>query len=817
MALTWKHLVAPMVSAMAGCLLAVPPAVASTQDLAVPNGGFEEAAPPGTIPGWTPLYSHQAAGFTVITSPVHGGSQALAMVDPSDTGQMGMVSGKVAVTAGTTYDFGVWARVVSGIPSIIVYFYDAADQRVGTSSYRIRTATGTWSWEAVTAAAPAGSVSARIVLYSSTGDVTSVTWDDVTVAPAPAWTEQSIGHQLVASNILDTAYGVGTDGREEIYAVTAATPARFEVIDVATGDLKHAVSLPAGATGSWALTTGADGAVYVGAYNNGHLYRWSPATATLESLGRATPNALYLWDLEVDADGVVWGGTYPQGEVFSYDPATSTFHNYGRMSEEQYVRSIAVKDGLVYAGLGSANPRIIVLDPRTGARRTIELPAAHRGNEFVYVLEIRGDTMFARLTPGNHTLTYDLKAGRWAADLGETMFGNVSQPGRQQEVYYIDAAGELQAYNLISGRVRATGFTGLKPARDFGWVHLGGRDFPGSTLAFMYQTGELALYNPVTGKHEIRQTSVETAPIKIQSIGTGPDGRIYTGGYMYEGIAAYDPRTGTTQVLPRGFVGQVEGMLSHGGSLYLGTYTRANLFRYDPTKPWDGNSNPDHFGSLEHLHQDRPFAWASVGERVAFGTVPSYGHTGGVLGFYHPTTGDLTTYPDVVPGHSIVSLASAGDILYVGTSVHGGLGSTPIDRTAKVFAWDTTRNVKLWEVTLGAEVQAVTSLTVGPDGRLWALDYGRLYELDPANGNVIRGTQLMPYEWQGAAIWVGADLEFGDDGQLYALSRGTLFQVDTATMQARRLTTGITNYTFARDGDALYYTRSDEVFRLTPG
>ncbi|MEU9508053.1 hypothetical protein AB0D32_17450 [Micromonospora sp. NPDC048170] len=739
------------------------------------------------------------------------------MEDASNTGQFGLLSDPVPVIADQRYDFGAWALVKHGIPSIVVYYYDAAGRQLSSSSHRIYYSDPTaWAWEGVTATTPAGTATARILLYSSTADVTSVTWDDVTFRRAVPRTETSIGHPVVAANILDTAYGVGPDGREEIYTVTTGTPARFEVIDVASGDLKHAVSMPAGAQGSWTLVTGGDGSVYIGSYNDGVLYRWSPSTAKLESLGRPTPNARYLWDLEVDENGIVWGGTYPKGEVFSFNPATGDFTSYGSVSDEAYVRSVAVADGLVYAGLGSSKPRIVVLDPGTGTRRTIELPAEHRDNEFVYFLDIRGDTMFARVTPGNHMLAYDLKRGRWATDLGPTSFGSVSEPGPRRDVYYIDAAGELRAYNLTSGRVRGTGMKNLKPARDFGWVHLGGADFPGNTLAFMYQTGELALYNPVTGKHAIRQTDVETAPIKIQSIARGPDGRIYTGGYMYEGVSAYDPATGTTEQLPRGHVGQVEGMLAHDGDLYLGTYTRANLYRYDPTRQWDGTTNPEHVGALEHLEQDRPFAWASVGDRVAFGTVPSYGKLGGVLGLYDPQTRELVTHRDVVPGHSIVSLAAAGQVLFGGTSVHGGLGSTPTDRTAKIFAWDTTRNAKLWEITLSPEVEAVTALTVAPNGNLWAIDMGRLYELDPATGQVLRKTQLTPYLWQGAAVWVSADLEFAEDGTLYALSRGNLFQVDPTTLERRRLADGITNYTFARDGHTLYYTRSDEVFRLSP-
>lgn len=803
--------------AIAAAGVAVLPAAPASAADSVVNPGFEDTVTNGVIPGWDRLYAAQADGFQVTGSTVHSGAQALSMDDTSNTTSMGLIGNPVSVTAGKTYDFGAWVRVDQGVPSIVVYFYDGSGARLGTApSLRINVAPGQWSSQVVTSAAPAGAVQARIILYSSTMDVTKATWDDVSYSQVSGWTETSIGHPLVASNIFDSAYGVGPDGGQEVYTVTAAVPARFDVLDAVTGTLKHSASLPAGATGSWTIVTGQDGSVYIGAFSNGHVYRWSPATSTLADLGRATPNAQYIWDLEVDSNGVVWGGTYPLGEVFSYDPASGTFHNYGRVSDQQYVRSIAVANGLVYAGLGSADPRIVELNPTTGALRDIQLPEKYRGEEFVYHLEARGNLLYTRLSPSSEMLVYDLRTGTWVADLGTVTFGSVSTPGPRQYVYYVDATSELRAFDPVTLTSTPTGLRDLQPARDFGWVALGSSDFPGRSLAFIYQTGEMVYYNPITGKHRTQLTEAETAPIKIHAMATGPDGRIYVGGYQYEGISAYSPATGKTQILPRGYVGQVEGMLAHDGDLYLGSYTRANLYRYDPSATWDSSTNPRYLGSLENLDQDRPFAWTSVGSKVAFGTVPSYGKLGGALGLYDPADGSLRTHRDIVPGQSIVSLAAAGSVIYGGTSIFGGLGSVPTATNAKLFAWDSATGQMRWQVDLDPKAQAITSVIVGPDGKLWVIDYGTLYEVDPADGTILRQTQLVPHAWNGASLWVSAHLEFDAQGRLYALSGGNLFEVDTATLAARKLTSGITIYAFARDGRDLYYGRGDEVFRLSP-
>ncbi|WP_176731725.1 hypothetical protein [Micromonospora rhizosphaerae] len=77
----------------------------------------------------------------------------------------------------------------------------------------------------------------------------------------------------------------------------------------------------------------------------------------------------YIWALDTAPDGVGYGGTYPGGRVFSYDPTTGTQRDYGvAVPGEQYVRSIAVDETTIYAGVGS-HAHLIAIDRATGAKR----------------------------------------------------------------------------------------------------------------------------------------------------------------------------------------------------------------------------------------------------------------------------------------------------------------------------------------------------------------------------------------------------------------------------------------------------------------
>jgi len=147
---------------------------------AVANGGFEEPAPGAEIPGWTVRYASDTGGFAVVDDAL-AGAQALRMEDPSDVDQIGLLSDPVAVQPGASYEVGAWARVETGVPSVVVYFYDDAGQRLADHSLRVREETGAWGWQGVRAESPDGAASVRVLLYSSTADLTRVTWDDVTV------------------------------------------------------------------------------------------------------------------------------------------------------------------------------------------------------------------------------------------------------------------------------------------------------------------------------------------------------------------------------------------------------------------------------------------------------------------------------------------------------------------------------------------------------------------------------------------------------------------------------------------------------------
>jgi outer membrane protein assembly factor BamB len=275
--------------------------------------------------------------------------------------------------------------------------------------------------------------------------------------------------------------------------------------------------------------------------------------------------------------------------------------------------------------------------------------------------------------------------------------------------------------------------------------------------------------------------------MRIKSLAAGP-ASVFVGGYGGSSLAVLDEGLTTKSQYPdvpyaAGVIGEVEGSIAKGTLQYLGTYTDAGIFRYDTTKPWIDGVNPAKIATLGPTHQqDRPLAWATSGGRVFFGTVPRYGVLGGALGIIDDDTSAPRVVRAPVVDQSVVSLAASGSVVYGGTSRWGGLGATPTQPTAKIFAYDVATNRKLWEVSPASGVEAYGALTIGPARTLWAANGTTLVELDPSTGATLRTVVLQAQGPQPTPTLRNAALA-SLDGVLYLVAAGKLYSFDPATLR----------------------------------
>ncbi len=572
-----------------------------------------------------------------------------------------------------------------------------------------------------------------------------------------------------------TTAGTALDG-DRVYSVTssASGPAMLAIRNASDATLIAEKPLPL-ALGSWAVTVAPDHSVYVGSYNAtagamGRLFRYDPASGQVSELGIAVPGETFVWTVAASPDGsAVYGGTSPNGRLFRYDTASGRIDDLGSpVPGEQYLRDLAVgPDGTVYAGLGAQGMKVAVLKPDGTLIKVIDPPVS--GNGYAYDLDVVGRHLLVRFTTSTGTNpmgVYDLAKKSWKGVVDDVDSLTVGG-GRHGHAVYLVQGDELAEHDLNTGKTTKLGFSDLGggAARPLGWI--------GTKLVGTSSTGRIWHYDRKTAKGTLFESTVTGQPVSIRSMGVGPDGRIYAGGFFTGGLAAYDPGTGESQFWPN--VGQSEGIVTHKGKLYLGVYPGARIYEFDGTAPKE-------LLNLTDQEQDRPFAMVSAGDLLAFGTVPKSGVLGGALGLYDPATGEAVIKRDLIPGQSIIGLAYKDGVLYGTTSAFGGT-STP-QGEAQAFAYDIATGTLKWQTTPVAGDLALGSITFDGDGKLWGLSPDTLYELDPATGQTLRQVKHQTYPWSTATqVWLDTNIELGRDGQLYGKVQGKAYRIDRATMK----------------------------------
>ena len=803
-------------------------------DMLVNNHSFEA----GTT-GWAQSFG--LGGISVSVAQKYDGDHSLKLVDTSNLTSQGMESEKIEVLAGITYVLGARIYIVSGSAELYLRFWDS-DGRLVSSSKTLRSSpTGRWTTISLSAKAPQDATYASILLYCSCSNVGTVYYDsigitkDLTVLDA----------QVTSSECLAGAFGKDESGRDVLYTVINGAPgysATFCRIDLDTLAVEEELKL-FGACGAWALTVASDGKVYMGSYPNGSLYRYVPALHTLEKLGKPSSSGTYIWDLQPGWNGKVYGGTYPNGCVFKYDKGTfSVFGPNGAGKpfdlNEDYVRSIAYDSThhVLYAGLGS-HAKLYRFDCNSGRSDSI-LPSEYQNHAFVYNLNYIADKLFVKLAqPTNKALVLTISESsdkQVQVDLDTEIDNMVSHgvtPVFDDKVYYIrnyDSKYYLCYYDLAN-KIFDFVLDGMGYKVEIPFVGYGltlmqladQTDYPGfSFVAIGRSLGQTKVfkYNLTNSNRVVANLAVSSSPVSINSIRKGPDGKIYSSGYLTGGIGVYTPLRSDGNVEFKG-MGQCENMISGGNKMYFGVYNNSSIYEYDPSIPWTmdtGGSNPKFLFDLLDNDQDRPFGLAFGDGRLIIGTVPVYGKLGGALVVYDVQSGGRPlVMRNLIEDQSIISLTYKEGIIYGGTSVSGGLGVSPTQESAKFFACRISDGAKLFELTPVPGKKAVTAVTVGPDGKIWGMVEGYLFIYNPGTGEIEFIERKFPTVDYSSAdhVWRDGMLEAGKDRNVYGTIKGILFKINASTKAVTTLLANGANLFTQDDFGFLYFTNGTDLWR----
>lgn len=814
----------PLALALVLALLAVPAIPVLAADLKIANGGFDQG-----LSGWTS--SHSSGGTAAVTWQ----GRTSARIADADGGKAYGLESTPGLTATANTRYVVYAKVWvdTGSPDLYVRFHGSSGQVLGSGYTHVAGPTVGWADVQAAGTAPVGTTSVSALVYSGVGNQGTAYWDDILISKA----DTDLGVQLESSVPNATTFAGGQV--YGLYTGTADTNPQLAVIDMASEAVTKKIAIPdtasAPTVGGWAATTSTDGTVYLGTYPNSKLYSYVPGQSAVTDLGRAEGGYSVIFGLAPGANGKIYGGSYNGGQYFKYDNGKFSSIASPVWGTVEYVRSIAHDPvaNASYLGVGT-NAALIRFDNVTGDRSDL-LPPAYAVNSMVGGVTWTGGRLFAWVDRTLLVLNVIKNAdGTYRATTDATITDvdlHISD-ARDGKVWFVKD-GYLCSYDLAA---RTWQQTTVQPGLDvtgYGWV--------GGTLVGLGASPEgtkIFKYTPATGQattHLVQGTPV--LPAAINALGAGPDGKIYTGGYLTGGTGSYDPLRGDaddTRPDRETLAGltQTDSMKTINGKLYFGTYPSARLYQYDPADPWPptklyegghaGNKADDCANGDDPPPQDRPYALAgSPDGTIYMGTVPKYGKRSGALNIWKPGSPGRTLC--VVRDQAVVSLAYSGGKIYGGTSTRGALGVTPVlapGASATLFDYDPVTDAVTPHPLPAAIVnrQAITAVAE-VDGKIWGFAEGWLFVYDPASGTWPTVKQLftVDYTQNTASAWRDANLVTikQDPASVYGSIGDQLFKIDKATKTMTVLLTAGGMEGLATDSYGnLYYRIGERLHRF---
>ncbi|WP_309120966.1 hypothetical protein [Paenibacillus sp.] len=606
--------------------------------------------------------------------------------------------------------------------------------------------------------------------------------------------------------------GTGKEGRAELYFVVNGSPATFYVADLETGGVRFEYNVP-DADAVWGMAAAPDGNVYFsGTGGTGRLYRYDPAERVVECVG-VHPADPFVWDLASSPDGNIYGATYPHAKVFEYDPNSRRFRDVGPVSDkEHYARGVAATEEYVYGGVGSV-AALQRIHRASGVREELHVEGCTGTQGFIDRIWPYGELLFLSIG-GREAVVYEPVSQRVVSRFRADNF--VSPPSPTDGAFYFVADGNIHSYSTNTHGT--TIHTELPNVEDnpkikcMQWVALKGK--PERVLAVVTSNADVVFYDPSTNTAEASRVSLPTKPLLLQSLESDGAGKLYLGGY-HRSLTIYDPELDRVEAsLPK--FPQIEGIGFLNGKVYFGTYTKANIYRYDPSLPLDPSMTAEANPSLaKHIGhgQDRPFSFASGDGKLFIGTTPDYGSLTGALTVYDEAEDRWDVYPNLVPNQSIIGLAYEGGLLYGGTSNWGGLGIEPTETEAKLFVWDAKDRKLIACFTpaipgIDTAPRMIGELSVGPDGNVWGVVDGTIFAMAPGTQTIVKSKTIFPSEYRYSKFRPYY-LRWSADGLLFTMVGRRMVVVDPDTLDHQVLDDRpLSLMTLGTDGHVYYCDES---------
>ncbi len=535
-------------------------------------------------------------------------------------------------------------------------------------------------------------------------------------------------------------------------------PFLFFAVDPETGSVKTFDNPATTESSAWGMATGVDGSIYVSTSPGAHFMRFDSKSQVLEDLGTPVRGEQFAWDLTTGPDGKLYGGTYPNAHLFRFDPATRRTEDLGRMdSNEKYIRYVcASKDGFIYCAVGSKQG-IVAYEIATGKKQEL-LPNDERPAGF---------TNFYRAVDGS-------------------IFGIVSVASGR--TYY--ALNKFTA-TKISGKPPVAEAPSLK-LRNGNIVKVD------STSVTILNNGKTV--RSVTAKQP-------EVPLTVQRLSIGGNKKVYLSLSLPAILQELNPETKEIKSLANLGNGEIYSFLPYQNEMFMAGYSlTGRILDLDLTKSLDLEhlANPKRITFENEQATWRPSALIlGVDHKIYAAGLPGYGLNQGQLVQVDPATDKAVVFEAVIPNQSITSIVDLGTvsgvgdhILLLGTSINGGTGTTPKDKSSLLALWDVDKQkIASSTPTFGGiessnpDPSGVSSLVKAKNGKVYGADDrpigplgGRLFRYDLDSNRVTLLNLDSSFTGQAKKpAFIYNSLMNGPDGAVWGLCTYGVFRIDPDT------------------------------------
>ncbi|MEF2248787.1 S-layer homology domain-containing protein [Paenibacillus sp. IITD108] len=660
-------------------------------------------------------------------------------------------------------------------------------------------------------------------------------------------------------------------------SASSEAPAKFVVYDLDNRKVLRDFPLP-GAKVVWSHGVDSQGNVYIGTQSYANVFRYSPVTKELENLGaiRSSDGTLQsaIYHVSFDSEDNAYFGTYPNALIVKYDIVTEKFEIIKEnLFGGQYIKShVIADDGYMYF-FGSTSSEAKFARLNLASHEVEELPEFSYSGPFqnhdglknvtneklkfnaVHGLSLRGKYIFANTestVPSNLSMLviYDIENNRWLTEPENVVRNNGTHisPALDGKVYVFDRGYlKLKSFDLTTGT-----YSAVEGSKD-GDVHPSNRgskfiqfenqeDLPGQTLVTVQSNG-VVTYNSFghpdgnggfsggrkfvwdngnTYGYENIPVDIGLQPRVIRALEAGPKGTdtIAIGSYMGPFMGILNSKTDDIKYIN---MDQAEGFGEAHGKYYVGAYPKAEIFTVDFNTTDFSQSTKTLVTKLSDagLEQDRPFELIEAGEYVAISSVPDYGILNGALTLLPKADNtQKEVYKGIIPNQSIIGLAYKDGKIYGSTAAWGGLGINPVDLNAKLFIFDletktVTKVVELDLQNVSTSVMHIGGLSIGPNGDLWAISNGVIFEVNPETLEVIREFKTRDTSWSANTPWyLPYQINWLTDTLFVTNAGEVLSAIDTQSGEMRKLTNKQTNLMAVSEDKTSIYFSSDHQYKL---